>query len=186
MGFFSSSPSHHHSHNHHGGRTGHSGHNGHNYFIRPSTSTPSYSKRPAFYARSSASSYYKRRPRDGFFTRMLTLIRRWVREFFGYARRHPFKVFFLVILPLITGGALHSLLRQFGIRLPPSLLALGGGGGGQSSRGAGGYMDEYSRYSYSGQPSSSYGGYGGGGDGFFGGGAGNTLGTLMKVAQAFM
>ena len=32
----------------------------------------------------------------------------------------------LVVLPLLTGGALHRVLRQFGIRLPSSLS--GGGG----------------------------------------------------------
>lgn len=38
-----------------------------------------------------------------------------------YAKRHPFKVFMLVIMPLITGGALTALLARFGLRLPRSI-----------------------------------------------------------------
>lgn len=40
------------------------------------------------------------------------------------------KVFFLVILPLITGGVLQKLLSSVGIRIPGlSALSKGGGGG---------------------------------------------------------
>lgn len=46
-------------------------------------------------------------------------------------KRNPMKVFMLVIMPLITGGALTGLLRQFGIRLPLGVekifSSLGGG-----------------------------------------------------------
>jgi len=42
-------------------------------------------------------------------------------------RRHPLKVFLLVIMPLITGGALAKLLAQVGIRLPPGLHRMMGG-----------------------------------------------------------
>lgn len=38
-----------------------------------------------------------------------------LRELYGYARRHPARVV-LLLLPLITGGALAGILRQFGIR----------------------------------------------------------------------
>lgn len=40
----------------------------------------------------------------------------------------------LVVMPLITGGALHNIIRQFGIRLPSGLSSIMGGYGG-SSRG---------------------------------------------------
>lgn len=52
-------------------------------------------------------------------------------------KRHPVKVFILVIMPLITGGALAALLRKFGVRLPGALQTLIGGGKG---RGAGGFF----------------------------------------------
>jgi len=42
------------------------------------------------------------------------------------------KVFLLVIMPLITGGALSKLLAQFGVRLPRSLQNLAGGSRGYS------------------------------------------------------
>lgn len=38
-----------------------------------------------------------------------------IRELYGYARRHPAKVVML-LLPLITGGALAGILKRFGIR----------------------------------------------------------------------
>jgi hypothetical protein len=41
-------------------------------------------------------------------------------------RRHPVKVFFLVIMPLLTGGALTKILAQFGVRLPRGLENLAG------------------------------------------------------------
>jgi len=45
-------------------------------------------------------------------------------------KRHPLKVFVLVIMPLITGGALTGLLRQFGIRLPHGVERMFGAMGG--------------------------------------------------------
>jgi len=47
-------------------------------------------------------------------------------------KRHPMKVFMLVIMPLITGGALTGLLSKFGIRLPGGLEKMFGGHGGTS------------------------------------------------------
>lgn len=38
-----------------------------------------------------------------------------------YAKRHPAKVFMLVIVPLVTTGALTTLLARFGLRLPAGL-----------------------------------------------------------------
>lgn len=41
-------------------------------------------------------------------------------------KRHPVKVFFLVIMPLITGGALTKILSTVGLRLPPQLQRMVG------------------------------------------------------------
>ena len=62
-----------------------------------------------------------------------------LRDIYTYARRHPMKVFMLVIMPLITGGALTKILATIGVRLPAGLAALAGGraGGG----GGGGFGD---------------------------------------------
>lgn len=49
---------------------------------------------------------------------MILKLRRLLRELIAYARRHPVKVFMLVVMPLVTGGALHGMLRQLGIRIP--------------------------------------------------------------------
>ena len=47
----------------------------------------------------------------------------------------------LVVMPLITGGALHNILRKFGIRLPATMSravsSFGGGSGGFEDRGRG-------------------------------------------------
>ena len=47
-------------------------------------------------------------------------------------KKHPMKVFILVVMPLITGGALTGLLAKFGIRLPggiEKMFGMAGGGG---------------------------------------------------------
>ncbi|PHH60408.1 hypothetical protein CDD81_1686 [Ophiocordyceps australis] len=71
-----------------------------------------------------SSSYYKRSPRHGFLQRTYRKLRRLLRHLARYARRHPYKVFFLVIMPLITGGLLSALLARFGLGLPPSIERL--------------------------------------------------------------
>jgi len=43
-------------------------------------------------------------------------------------------VFLLVIMPLLTGGALTKLLAQFGVRLPRGLEQFAGGGRGGADR----------------------------------------------------
>ncbi|KAA8576788.1 hypothetical protein EYC84_006845 [Monilinia fructicola] len=48
-------------------------------------------------------------------------------------KRHPVKVFMLVIMPLITGGALAALLKKFGLRLPGGLEKLIGGAKGRGN-----------------------------------------------------
>lgn len=51
-------------------------------------------------------------------------LKRLVRHLVHYARRHPWKVLCLVVMPLVTGGALAALLARFGLRMPPSLERL--------------------------------------------------------------
>lgn len=67
----------------------------------------------------SSSSFYKRSPRQNFVQRMFKHLKRLLRDLVDYAKRHPFKVFMLVIVPL--SGALISLLARFGLRLPPAV-----------------------------------------------------------------
>jgi hypothetical protein len=79
-----------------------------------------------------------------------------------------------VVVPLVSaGGALHEVLKQFGVRIPFRLEELVGGGtrGGYGGSGYGTYD----------------GGYGGGMGSMFGSGGGmDTVGSLMKVARVFM
>ncbi|KAL9115476.1 MAG: hypothetical protein Q9227_000797 [Pyrenula ochraceoflavens] len=161
------------------------------YFVRESSHhRPSSSSRGFFssfsgsYPYSSYSSSSSRaRPRSGYISRLLHKLRRFIRDLYYYARRHPVKVFMVVILPLLTGGALHRLLAQFGIRLPPGLLRAFGGaprgmeGFGMQGRGRGeGRYGEYERYSVGG---------GGSEGGMFGLGGGG-LQSLVGVAKMFM
>jgi hypothetical protein len=67
------------------------------------------------------SSYYKRAPRGNFMQRAWKQLKKIIRNLVHYAKRHPWKVFFLVVMPLVTGGVLTSLLARFGLRMPPSL-----------------------------------------------------------------
>ncbi|KAK4542071.1 hypothetical protein LTR36_007102 [Oleoguttula mirabilis] len=113
----------------------------------------------------SSSSYYKRRPRDGYISYLMHKLQRMVKELWYYARRHPVKAFFAVIVPLVSaGGALHGLLKQFGIRLPMM------DGGSKYSRGMGGSFG-----------SSGFGRQSSGGGGWM-----NNAGSLMSLAKAFM
>ena len=102
-------------------------------------------------------------------------LQRMIKELWYYARRHPVKAFFAVVVPLLSaGGAIHGLLRQFNVRLPFI------DGATSYSRGAGGYYG-----------SSGYGGSSGGGlGGLMGGGGGGGLmenaGSLLGLAKAFM
>lgn len=104
-------------------------------------------------------------------------------------RRHPFKVFVLVIMPLLTGGALTKILAQFGVRLPKGLEELvGGGGGARRGGGVGGGGSE--RYYARGGArdfgsGSNLSGMMGGGAGGIGGMADNVQG-MLKVAKMFM
>lgn len=85
-----------------------------------------------------------------------------IKELWYYARRHPVKAFFAVIVPLLSaGGAVHGLLRQFNIRIP--------GLDGATRRGGGGYYG-----------SSGYSGLSGSNDLL------GNAGSLMQIAKAFM
>lgn len=67
----------------------------------------------------------------------------------------------LVIMPLITGGALANILKQFGIRLPVGMFGgIAKGGYGESLRGRGGAYSDL-------------------------GGAGG-IQSMMRIAQMFM
>ncbi|OQO13146.1 hypothetical protein B0A48_02610 [Cryoendolithus antarcticus] len=114
----------------------------------------------------SGSSYYKRRPRDGYVSMLIHKLQRMIKELWYYARRHPVKAFFAVVVPLLSaGGAVGGLLKGFGVHLPSALGAMGG----QASRGGGGY---YGSSGYGAMSESS-------------GWMGNA-GSLMSIAKAFM
>lgn len=68
----------------------------------------------------------------------------------------------LVVMPLITGGALTNILRKFGLRLPAGLSKIMGGFEGGR------------------------GGFGGGRREGFGGGEGGGIQSVMKLAQMFI
>ncbi|KAK3694333.1 hypothetical protein B0T22DRAFT_68169 [Podospora appendiculata] len=71
-------------------------------------------------------SYYKRSPRPNFVSRVLRQLKRLLRDLVYYAKRHPVKVFMLVLMPLITGGALTALLARFGLKLPAAVQRMMG------------------------------------------------------------
>lgn len=51
-------------------------------------------------------------------TRAYRKLKHLLRDLSRYARRHPFRVFMLVLVPLVACGALTALLARFGLRLP--------------------------------------------------------------------
>jgi hypothetical protein len=91
---------------------------------------------------------------------------------YDYMRRHPLKVFMLVVMPLLTSGALVKLLSRFGVRLPRNIEGMFGGGGSRDGRNfsRGGARDF------------------GGGTALpgMGGGIGESVSGVMKLAQMFM
>lgn len=101
-------------------------------------------------------------------------LKRLLRDLIHWAKRHPVKVFFMVIMPLVTGGALTALLARFGLRLPPAIerwlgmasrAASGDSFGfvGDAMRMAGGPAGGFDSYNMHYDGYSSYGGGGGGG-----------------------
>ncbi|WYZ42566.1 hypothetical protein EsH8_VI_000265 [Colletotrichum jinshuiense] len=77
--------------------------------------------RSSFFGFGGRPSYYKRSPRGGFVQKTLKQVKRLWRDLVYYAKKHPYKVVALVIMPLITGGFLTALLARFGLRLPPGI-----------------------------------------------------------------
>ncbi len=121
-------------------------------------------------------------------------LKRLLRDLLHWAKRHPVKVFFMVIMPLITGGALTALLARFGLRMPPAIerwlglasraasgdsfglvgdaMRMAGGSGSRGGfGGGGGGFDSYTHYDR-------HSSYGGGGDGWGNG--------IMGVAKMFI
>lgn len=151
-----------------------------------SSSRPGYARSYAGSSYSSSSrhhastSHYKRRPRDGYIAYLYDKLRHLWRQLWSYARRHPYKILFMVIMPLVSGGVLHKLARQFGVNLPEM--------GGSGARGA------YAGHAHSGgyYGSEGYGPERGNGSGGGGGGlqsAASAIGglaSMAKMAQAFM
>jgi hypothetical protein len=144
-----------------------------------SSSRPGYAR--SSHSTSSRSSSYKRRPRDGYISRLIHKLKHLFRELLYYARKNPAKLFFFVIMPLISGGVLAGIARKLGIKLPGFLQGKGGHSGGRG--GGGGY---YGSQGYGGGHESG-GGLGGamGGLGALAGSAGG-MGSLMSVAKAFL
>lgn len=141
-----------------------------------SSSRPGYARSSGGHSTSSrSSSYYKRRPRDGYIARLVHKLKHLFRELIYYARKNPAKVIFLLI-PLISGGVLAGIARQFGIKLP-SFLQGKGAGGGHGARGGSGYYGSRGYEEHE----------GGGGIGLGGLGAlAGSAGGLMSVAKAFI
>jgi len=112
---------------------------------------------------------------------MYAKLQKLLADLFYYMKRHPVKVFMLVIMPLVTGGALAGLLKRFGIRLPGGLDKLMGGRGGKRGGlgcGKDSYQFERSRVEGS--------GIGGMGKlGMIAGGMDGVSGA-MKLAKMFM
>ena len=71
----------------------------------------------------------------------------------------------MMIIPLITGGALLNVLSKFGIHLPAHMFGDLGGRGGSSNYGG---RSGYGSYSST------------------GGGGGGAMQSMMKIAQALM
>lgn len=95
-------------------------------------------------------------------------------------KRNPVKVFVLVIMPLITGGALSGLLSRFGIRIPGGLQKMFGGGAGMGRGRDGGMQFERSSYKSEGPLGGGLGGIGSALGGMGG------IGGAMRMAKMFM
>ncbi|KAF1920141.1 hypothetical protein BDU57DRAFT_508279 [Ampelomyces quisqualis] len=108
----------------------------------------------------SSTSRYKRSPRDGYLAHLYAKLRHFLREIWRYAQRHPYKVFFAVIMPLVSGGVLHKLAKQFGVNLPQMGNSAGGAArGGYAGSGYSG--DYYGSAGYGDERRGGGGGYGG-------------------------
>ncbi|PVH95728.1 hypothetical protein DM02DRAFT_473651, partial [Periconia macrospinosa] len=83
----------------------------------------------------SSTSRYKRSPREGYIQYLWHKFKHLMRQLWSYARRHPFKVFFMVIMPLISGGVLTKVARSLGVNIPEGAAAAGGAQGGRAPQG---------------------------------------------------
>ncbi|KAF1838703.1 hypothetical protein BDW02DRAFT_626993 [Decorospora gaudefroyi] len=154
---------------------------------RPGYASSSYSSSSRHH---SSTSRYKRSPRDSYMQHLYKKLQHFLREIWRYAQRHPYKVFFMVIMPLVSGGVLHKLARQFGVHLPDI-------GGASSSSGArGGHAGSGHSSGYYGSEGYGRDRSGGGGDGMMGGlgnidmqsvaGGIGGLASLASMASKFM
>ncbi|KAJ8070087.1 hypothetical protein OCU04_000482 [Sclerotinia nivalis] len=140
---------------------------------------------PHLGSNSRSTSHYKRSPRPNYLKSIYAKLRQLLRDLIYYMKRHPFKVFMLVIMPLITGGALAGLLKKFGVRLPGGLEKMIGGGKGRRGAGSasfgnggnGSYEYERSSVKGSGGAMAKLGMLTGGMDG---------VGEAMKLAKLFI
>ncbi|EXJ65141.1 hypothetical protein A1O7_01481 [Cladophialophora yegresii CBS 114405] len=112
------------------------------------------------------------RPRSGFINR----IRRFLHQIYEKFKRHPFRMFMLVIMPLLTSGVLVKLFSSIGIRLPTGMQRMMGGQ--QQTRqtterfySRGGARDVGAGTSLPGMAGPSW---------------GDSLGTVMGIAKTFM
>jgi hypothetical protein len=115
---------------------------------RSSSSRPGYARSYAGSSYSgarhhSSTSRYKRSPRDGYMAHLYAKFRHFLREIWRYAQRHPYKVFFAVIMPLISGGVLHKVAKQFGVNLPAMGGAGAAAGGARGGYSGGGHAGDY-------------------------------------------
>ncbi|MCJ1282017.1 hypothetical protein MMC26_001340 [Xylographa opegraphella] len=110
-------------------------------FVRHHSPSAASTTSRGFFSRPhrASTSSYKRSPREGYIARLVSQIRRLLRNLIEYARNNPMKMFMLVVMPLITGGALTKVLGTMGIRLPAALAGMGGGRG--AGGGIGGAME---------------------------------------------
>ena len=90
-------------------------------------------------------------------------------------------------MPLVSaGGAIGALLRGMGVRVPVGFIEGGGGGRGRFGGRSGGF-DGFGRGGRSGYSRGyEYDGFGERGTGEGGGGLMGNLGSVLKIAQAFM
>lgn len=91
-----------------------------------------------------------------------------IKELWIYAKKHPVKAFFAVVVPLLSaGGAIGGLLKQFGVTLPMGIGGSSSRSGGNVYYGSRGYGEESSNWSDT-------------------GGLMSQAGSLMSVAKMFV
>ena len=136
------------------------------------SSSPRHSSRASTSRGYGYGSSSRARPRSG----LIEKTRRFLRKVYDYMRRHPLKVFMLVIMPLLTSGALVTLLSRIGIRLPRNIESMFGSAGSRGIGAGGRYFARGGARDF------------GGGTALpgMGGGIGQSVSGVMKLAQMFM